>query len=76
MLRCLNELDDNMFVFTSDATAMHRTVNTEKGITFISLEHGNLRSYHDAMCFHWGVLVVSKTKEDQCEDHLHDFGKF
>ena len=42
MLRYLNKLGDNMFIFTVDATSMNHTVNTEKGIKFLTLEHDNL----------------------------------
>ena len=41
MLRCLNKLDDNMLIFATDATAVHHTVNTEKGIKLLTLEHDN-----------------------------------
>ena len=42
MLIFLNELDDVMFLFTVDATAMHPSINTEKGLTFLTLSLDNL----------------------------------
>ena len=42
MIRCFNELDDTMFAFAANATVMHHNVNTEKGLTFLTLENNDL----------------------------------
>ena len=34
MLNSLDELDDNIFLFKSDATAIHPNINTEEGLMF------------------------------------------
>ena len=42
MLKCLNELEVNIFLFTSDATVMCPNIDTEEGLTFLTSELDNL----------------------------------
>ena len=37
MIRVLNELDDNLFLFTEDAKEMFPKINTEEGLAFLTI---------------------------------------
>ena len=37
MIRALNELDDNLFLFTEDAKEMFPKINTEEGLAFLTI---------------------------------------
>ena len=42
ILNCLNVLDENMFLFTAYSIAIHPNINTEEGLTFLTLALNNL----------------------------------
>ena len=42
ILRCLNALDDNMFLFAACSTSIHPNINIEAGLTFLTLALDNL----------------------------------
>ena len=42
MCKCLNKLDDNIFLFTADSTAMHPNINIEEGLKVLTLALDNL----------------------------------
>ena len=42
MLNALEELDDDMFLFSADATSMHPNTNTEEGFMFLTIALDNL----------------------------------
>ena len=41
-LRCLIVLDDNVFLFTADTTAIYPNINIEERLTFLTLSLENL----------------------------------
>ena len=42
-LRCIHALDDKIFLFAADSTAMCHDINTEEGLTFLTLSLDSLK---------------------------------
>ena len=42
MLNALDELDDKMFLFTEEETAIHPNINIEEGLMFLTIALDNL----------------------------------
>ena len=42
MCKCLNKLDDNIFLFTADSTVIHPNINIEEGLKVLTLALDNL----------------------------------
>ena len=42
LLNSFNEIDENMFLFTKNDTSMCPNINTEEGLTFLTIDIDNL----------------------------------